>query len=169
MASVECVVASIASDENAHPFGASYVARRAGVDVEEAYRRLEELAERHDLERHFELISPFTGRSLKGFHLGDKVPVGEVFEPEEDDEEPFIVTPTSIWVTFSPTAQFRATLTRKKKQARVGAQHPSLPPQVQADLRRAVQESRRIARSLGEASRRIRSEVREAFTTSRIR
>ena len=168
-ASVESVVETIAADRNAHPFGASYVAREAGVDVREAYRQLEDLAARHDLDRHFELISPFTGRSLRGFHLGDRVPIGEVFEPEEEDEEPFIVGEDNIWVTFSPTAQLQTKLARKKKQQATLSRPPDVD-RAQADLRRTIRQLQQILqRSLGEASQRIGSEIRGIFTTSRMR
>lgn len=161
--SVESIVAAIAADVNAHPFGASYVARKAGIDVAEAYRQLEDLATRHDLDRHFELISPLTGRSLQGFHLGDKVPIGEVCEPPEDDEEPFTITENDIWVTFSPTAQFRREIERKKKQAPPQQQ---LLTQTEANLLRAVRELQQVLQQgIGEAHRRIRSEARRLFTS----
>src|ERR1019366_4607131 len=109
----EQVVEQLAADEG-HGFAASYVARRAGIPTEEAYRQLEALAQRGDLDRRFELISPTTGRSLVEYRLGDTVPSGCVYEPEYEDEEPFVITDNDIWITFAPTATLRTRVEHKK-------------------------------------------------------
>lgn len=113
--SVESVVERLAADQGGYPFAASYVAQLAGVGVDAAYAELERLAGQKDLERHFELISPSTGRALAEYGLGDKIPVGETYEPADDQEEPFVIAESDIWVSFSPTPKFRTRVRQKKK------------------------------------------------------
>jgi hypothetical protein len=137
------------------------VARRAGIPTEEAYRQLEALAQRGDLDRRFELISPTTGRSLVEYRLGDTVPSGCVYEPEYEDEEPFVITDNDIWITFAPTATLRTRVEHKKKLP--------IPPQgelkrLSAEMRAAVETIRQqVEAILGK----IRSEVERRHTASK--
>jgi hypothetical protein len=165
--SVQNIVEELAAEPNVHPFGASYIAQRAGIAVPEAYQQLEALAERHDLDRHFELISPMTGRSLQEFRLGDKVPLGDTYEPDREDEEPFVVTDSDILISFAPTARLQVRVgggTQKKKQPthqREGSspEFQGLRAQLQATLA-ATQ------RALREVSSKIRSEAHRRLTSS---
>jgi hypothetical protein len=163
--SVQNIVEQLAARPDAHPFGASYIAQRTGIDVADAYKQLEALAERHDLERHFELISPTTGRSLEEYRLGDTVPVGDTYEPESEEEEPFVVTPEDILISFSPTAklQARARDTQKKKQStQIEPPSPELQ-QLQAQLQATLIA---VQRAMREIASKIRSEALRRFTSS---
>jgi hypothetical protein len=140
--SVESVVEGLAAKPSGYPFGASYIAQLAGVDVRDAYAELERLAARKDLERHFELISPSTGKALAEFRLGDKVPVGDTREPVGDDEAPFVISDDDIWISFSPTAKLRA---------RVAATHKKKRPT--PSLVSSLQQVRRILWSIGVKTR----------------
>jgi hypothetical protein len=118
---VERVVERLAADQDGYPFAASYVAKLAGVGVDAAYTELEQLATRKDLERHFELISPNTGRALVEYRLGDKIPVGEQYDHPDDQEEPFVIGKEDISVSFSPTAKLRNRVQQKKKRTTLSA------------------------------------------------
>lgn len=164
--SVLNIVEELAAEPDGHPFGASYIAQRAGIAVPEAYRQLEVLAERHDLDRHFELISPTTGRSLREFRLGDTVPLGDTYEPDREDEEPFVVTNNDVLVSFSPTARLRTRVggTQKKKRPIHRSQRSS--PELQglrARLRATLAATQRALRGL---SSKIRSEAHRRLTSS---
>jgi len=152
---VERIVEEIASDPAAHPFGASYVANRAGVSVDDAYKQLEALATKHQLERHFELVSPSTGRSLAWYRLGDTVPIGQEFQPpaDTDDETPFVVSPDDILVTFSASESLRQKA-QKKTQDPPGR---GKPPRLALN---------RIQSAVEDVERRIRSAVRRRSTSS---
>lgn len=142
---VDTVVEEIAA-QSSDWFRASYVARRAGVDTELAYRRLNELVDRGDLDVHFELISPHTGHTLATYRVGDKVPVEQRIEPDDDRESPFKVRDQDIWISFAATQRLRQQLQRD------------------SDLKKKV---RRRFRKIRSETERIRSAVRRAHTTSK--
>jgi hypothetical protein len=164
--SVQNIIEELAAQPDAHPFGASYIAQRAGIEVGDAYKQLEALAASHDLDRHFELISPTTGRSLEEYRLGDPLPVGDTYEPKIDDEEPFLVTREDILVSFSPTAklQARARDAQKKKQPAHSIERSSSELQeLRAHLQAALTAVQRAMREIGS---KIRSEARRRSTSS---
>ena len=105
--SVQSIVEEFAAEPGAPRFRASQIVQRTGADVGDVYEQLEALAAHGDLERHFELCHPITGRPLEEFRLGDKVPVGDTYESEDGREEPFIVTADDIFISFSPTLTLR--------------------------------------------------------------
>lgn len=164
-ASVQSIVEDLAAQQGGHPFGASYVAQRAGIDVPGAYEQLEALAQRGDLERHFELISPTTGRSLQEFHIGDELPMGETYESELDEEEPFVVGPEDILISFSPTERLRAraaNMQKKKLASRPVESSPELQ-RMRAQLQATLAA---LQRAMREIAGKIRSEARRRSTTS---
>lgn len=157
--SVQRVVEELAAEQDGHPFGASYVAERAGVGLEDAYEQLEALAERHELNRHFELVSPLTGRSLRSFRLGDKLPIGATYDPDRDDDEPFVVSPENILVTFSPSAELQTRVQKKKDKGDPPSQSSrQRAQQILESSRKAVEELRRKIRSEGRRSTFMRGE-----------
>lgn len=168
MRSVQSIVEELAAEPGGHPFGASYIAKAAGIDVSDAYQQLEALVARHDLDRHVELISPTTGRSLQEFRVGDTMPVGNTYKPDRDDEEPFLVTDKDILISFSPTATLRAQaayMQKKKQMTQPVGQSPQLPElqELRAQLQATLAATQRALREIGS---KIRSEARRRYTSS---
>jgi hypothetical protein len=101
----EFIAREVIATASPHAFGASWVARKIGLDVAEARAQLNLMVERGILERHFVLLSPFTGRSLKSFKTKEDIPFGKVYDPEEPGEEFFIITERDVDVLFRVATQ----------------------------------------------------------------
>lgn len=86
---VALLVAEVAADPGAHPFGATWVAARTSLDPSSVQHELDALVRAGALALTYELISPLEGQSLGTFGPEDALPIGEAMEDE--GYEPFVV------------------------------------------------------------------------------
>jgi hypothetical protein len=98
-------------------FRASFVADKAGVSLEEARRDLVRLASAGVVLMNFELLCPDDDATVATFREREEIPV--TFSTDEcGDGEEFEVTPELIWVTFTPTDEYRAEVAREESASR---------------------------------------------------
>ena len=117
------VVRKLASDGATH-FHASYVAKQAHIPLEDAQRRLDQLRKQGVIDVHFEVLCPGCDRTLKSFDLGEKIPLGEKFDDDWCDVEPFELNESDLLVTYSPSREGLLKLNREKAQQNVKKKTP---------------------------------------------
>lgn len=132
------VVRDLAARGATH-FHASYVAKEAGIPVDDARVRLEKLREEGLVDVHFEVVCPGCDRTISSFDLGQKVPYGEAIDDDECDAEPFELTEDEILVTYSPSRDLLLRVNRD-----TGAEGAKKKRTPQGGLRRRISSRLRL-------------------------
>jgi predicted GH43/DUF377 family glycosyl hydrolase len=81
-------------------FHPKHLATSAGISLAEAQKVLERWVKDSRLIRHFEVLCPESGRTVRSYRMASAVPVGEDLDCPYC-EDPHLVAESDLWVTYS--------------------------------------------------------------------